>query len=310
MSFVEKLPTNPTGVEEIRIHTLEGLTLAGKVWGRPEGSLRVLAVHGWLDNSATFDLLIPLLLKKNAQLRIVAIDLSGHGLSTHRAALSPHSHPQYLGEVRDVLSALGWERCTLMGHSLGGIICMFYAALFPASIDRLVVLDALGPDSASPQAALSILRFWVVERDNVFNRKPRSYESRDALIKKYHEANPDLSIRAIEILTSRGAWEQKDGWQFRHSMSLKSPSSYRLTEEAVQTIMRSVECPVLLVRAFQSQPARWQFSFDPAQRIGSLRSVDVKELPGSHHVHLDDPESVAPHVSRFLGSPPRISSAL
>lgn len=50
--------------------------------------------------------------------------------------------------------------------------------------------------------------------------------------------------------------------------------------------MRSVECPVLLVRAFQSQPPRWQFSFDPAQRVASLRYVQVKELPGSHHVHL------------------------
>ncbi|HQC73883.1 MAG TPA: alpha/beta hydrolase, partial [Candidatus Competibacteraceae bacterium] len=55
------------------------LRLAARAWGPADG-LPVLAVHGWLDNAASFDALAPLL----PELRLVALDLPGHGHSAHR----------------------------------------------------------------------------------------------------------------------------------------------------------------------------------------------------------------------------------
>lgn len=51
----------------------------GKWWG-PIDQQPIVALHGWQDNAGTFDKLIPLL---PSNVAILAIDLPGHGLSSH-----------------------------------------------------------------------------------------------------------------------------------------------------------------------------------------------------------------------------------
>ena len=117
-----------------------GQTLAALSWdgeGEP-----VLALHGWLDNAASY---IPL--ASQWQRPMVALDFSGHGHSDHR----PDGVVTHLVDhVRDVLAVadqLGWQRFTLVGHSMGaGIACLF-AAAFPERISRLVLIEGLGPPS-------------------------------------------------------------------------------------------------------------------------------------------------------------------
>ena len=86
---------------------------------------RVLALHGWLDNAASF---VPLA----AHLRgidLVAIDQPGHGQSAHLPPGTDYSFVGALNAVLDVADALGWDRFALLGHSMGaGIGSMLAAA--------------------------------------------------------------------------------------------------------------------------------------------------------------------------------------
>ena len=68
----------PPVVEEIRL-SLPHIELAAHVFG-PEDGIPVIALHGWLDNANSFARLAP----KLHGLRIVALDLAGHGHSAHR----------------------------------------------------------------------------------------------------------------------------------------------------------------------------------------------------------------------------------
>lgn len=128
-----------------------GQTLAALSWdgeGEP-----VLALHGWLDNAASY---IPL--ASQWQRPMVALDFSGHGHSDHR----PDGVVTHLVDhVRDVLAVadqLGWQRFTLVGHSMGaGIACLF-AAAFPERISRLVLIEGLGPPSTPGEEVASTLR--------------------------------------------------------------------------------------------------------------------------------------------------------
>jgi len=61
---------------------LPHLRLAACSWGDP-ALPPLLALHGWLDNAASFERLAPLLCE---HFHIVAIDLAGHGRSQHRPA--------------------------------------------------------------------------------------------------------------------------------------------------------------------------------------------------------------------------------
>src|SRR5690606_11793724 len=103
-------------VEEIRLN-LPHVELAAHLYG-PEDGRPVLALHGWLDNAATFSRLAPRL----QGLRIVALDFAGRGHSGHRGPGAGYQLWDYAVDVLLVAEELGWQRFLLLGHSLGGII--------------------------------------------------------------------------------------------------------------------------------------------------------------------------------------------
>lgn len=70
----------PTNFVEVKVPVPYG-QISTKVWGtlRPD-SVKCIAIHGWMDCAGSFDRLIPML---DDRFYIVAIDLPGHGFSTH-----------------------------------------------------------------------------------------------------------------------------------------------------------------------------------------------------------------------------------
>jgi len=91
------------------------LKLAARAWGPADGK-PVLGLHGWLDNAASFDALAPML----EDIRLVALDFPGHGWSDHRPHNSWYYLADYTADIQRVAAALGWDRFSLLGHSLGG----------------------------------------------------------------------------------------------------------------------------------------------------------------------------------------------
>ena len=100
---------------------------------------RVLALHGWLDNAASFVPLAPHL----ASLQLVAIDLPGHGHSAHLPAGASYTTAAAICHVLDVADALGWDRFSLLGHSMGAGIASLTASVSDR-VERLVAIEALG----------------------------------------------------------------------------------------------------------------------------------------------------------------------
>jgi pimeloyl-ACP methyl ester carboxylesterase len=133
--------------EDILLDTRQG-RLAGLGW-RVEYAPRVLCLHGWLDNAASFSPLAPLL----DRLDRVALDLPGHGYSEHRHFSTRYHFVDYLFNVDAALDTLGWEDCHLVGHSLGAAIAAVYGAGAPERVRSLVLLDSMGPISVTPEGA-------------------------------------------------------------------------------------------------------------------------------------------------------------
>ena len=121
-----------------------GLRYAGLAWGDP-AMPPLLALHGWLDNAASFSLLAPLLKSHY----LVALDLSGHGLTDHRSADASYQIWDDLPEIDIVTRALGWERFGVLGHSRGAVIATLLASAMPERVERLVLLDGLSPEPVS-----------------------------------------------------------------------------------------------------------------------------------------------------------------
>ena len=110
-----------------------------------DGPVLVL-IHGMAGSSATWDAVLPSLAERFA---VVAPDLPGHG-DSDKPSTADYSLGSYASTVRDLLVALGYERTTLVGQSLGGGIAMQYTYQFPDRCERLVLVDSggLGRDVA------------------------------------------------------------------------------------------------------------------------------------------------------------------
>jgi pimeloyl-ACP methyl ester carboxylesterase len=120
----------------LRRITLHGHTVAFRTEG--EGPVIVL-VHGMAGSSDTWRYVMPTLARR---FTVVAPDLLGHGgTDKPRAEYSVSAHANVL---RDLLTALGHERVTLVGQSLGGGIVMQLAYQFPSHCERLVLVSSGG----------------------------------------------------------------------------------------------------------------------------------------------------------------------
>jgi pimeloyl-ACP methyl ester carboxylesterase len=102
------------------------------------GPLLVL-IHGIAGSSATWQEVLPRLAERYT---VVAPDLLGHGQSAKPR--TDYSLGAYASAVRDLLGALGYERGTILGHSLGGGVAMQFAYQFPERCERMVLVSSGG----------------------------------------------------------------------------------------------------------------------------------------------------------------------
>jgi pimeloyl-ACP methyl ester carboxylesterase len=99
----------------------------------------LLLVHGMAGSSATWNAVLPSLAEHYT---VVAPDLLGHGESAKpRGDYSLGAHASLL---RDLLNALGYERATCIGQSLGGGIVLQFAYQFPERCERIVLVGSGG----------------------------------------------------------------------------------------------------------------------------------------------------------------------
>jgi pimeloyl-ACP methyl ester carboxylesterase len=99
-------------------------------------------------------------------------------------------------------------------------------------------------------------------------------------------------------MLSRGLCKVEGGVMWRSDSRLRWPSRLRLSEEQALAFVRAIECPTMLVRAVDDL----QFMSEVAsqERIRLVRDLELVNLDGSHHVHIDHARDVAHRVGPFL----------
>lgn len=259
------------------------------------GGPRVLALHGWLDNAASF---VPLAAHLPA-LELVAIDLPGHGHSAHLPAGTQYNTPGAICHVLDVADALGWDRFVLLGHSMGAGIASLTAAAAPERVERLVAIEALGglrgPESETAQR----LREHVRAARALPGKRLRVFPDLAAPIRARMMAN-QLSEPCARLLVERGVKAVDGGYSWCSDQRLMLPAATRLSEAQIDDLLAAIECPTQVIYATPAQ------SYYPeplrSQRIGLLRDGQLAVFAGTHHLHMEHPAQVAAAISGFLSA--------
>ncbi len=267
-------------------------TLAGLRSGSP-GGVPVLALHGWLDNAASF---VPLA----GQLEgadLLMLDLPGHGGSAHLPPGADYNLMVTFNAVLDVLDGLGWERFGLLGHSMGAGIASLMAAALPGRVQRLVAIEALGALSEPAQGTAQRLRQGVAAARQPGARKLRVFADMAAPVRARMQAN-QLSEDSARLLVERGLRPVQGGQVWKTDPRLTLPALQRMTEPQVADLVAAIACPTLVVFADPAQP--YLPDVLRRERAALLPHGRLVVLPGTHHLHMEQPQAVAAAIAGFL----------
>lgn len=281
--------------QEITLHTPNGC-FAALAWPNP-GAPRLMCLHGWLDNAASFLPLGPFL----KAFDLVALDFAGHGHSDHRPAGARYYMMDNLWDLDMVLDALGWPNCHLAGHSLGGVVACTYAAAAPGRVDRLVALDGLGPLSARPGNTTARIRASLASF-----RKPRGklkdYPDIEAAARTRERAS-GLPIEASRLLCERSMSWHNGIYRWRTDPELNWHSPLLMSEEQVLDILGAISVPTLSITA--SPLTEWMNPAVVKKRLATVPDCTSHVVEGHHHFHMDQPQQTAQFILDFLNAPER-----
>ncbi|MCL1636129.1 alpha/beta hydrolase [Luteimonas sp. SX5] len=267
-------------------------TLAGLRNGR-EGAPRVLALHGWLDNAASFVPLAPYL----DDVDLVAIDLPGHGRSAHLAPGADYSFAYALHSVLDAADALGWERFALLGHSMGAGIGSLVAAGCPQRIERGVFIEALGALAEVPERTVARMREAVAATRALPGKRLRIFPDIEPAIRARMQANA-LSEPVARLLVERGVVAVEGGYVWSSDPRLTLPTMTRMTEPQIRDLVQGIECPARAIFADPAQP--YLPDALRRERVALMPQGELVVLPGGHHLHMEQPQDVAAAIGDFF----------
>ena len=197
-----------------RRFVLSNCSLSYKEWGASNSTKKVLALHGWLDNSNSFNFLGPYLADRG--FHVVAYDNIGHGYSSHGTSSSNnYTVASYVGRCRDIVDSLQWDKCNIVGHSLGATLTTIFAGTYPETVENIALIENfISPTLQPAERARNSLR-RAIDAEKLHRLKqssksgPKSYdtlqeaiEARMNSVKKY-PGKQFLSIEAAAALVAR-----------------------------------------------------------------------------------------------------------
>lgn len=197
----------------------------------------------------------------------------------------------YIKDVEAFIKHLG-VRVMLVGHSMGGAVVLWVAALHPELLEGLIVVDSRGGPPP-------FWRKWQWKWRQRAKSRPRpELASADDIIRRFRlhpegtyltpEVLAELGLKsAVQLPNGRWAFcfdPQTRQWRDRPSVSLPS--------------VRQVKTPTLILRGAQStlvsaRRSRWMHR--------KIKGSILKEIPRAyHHVPLDNPDATAAAMREFI----------
>lgn len=274
-------------------------TLAARCWGAELPGVPVLALHGWLDNAATFDELLPRLTLMRP---VVALDLPGHGFSSHRPPGMRYHQVDYLDDVLAVMAQLSPEApVPLLGHSLGAGLAMMIAGALPARVASLALIDGVGPMTYPvtqfPDLMAKALTQWIGH-----DPEPRPLPSHElALQARCQGMTGPLSRTAAAHLLTRGVVQRDGAWYWSTDKRLRLDSLARYHEAQVFETLARVRAPALLIFAAGGVQHFITDDTPYRARLAAMPTLKTVTLPGGHHLHLEaeTAQAVAEAIQAF-----------
>lgn len=194
---------------------------------------------------------------------------------------------------------------------MGGQVAVLLAAVYPAEVERLVLLDSAGPIDMYPEDVVPVMRSAMdnlIRHENKVGRttvlgptaaferiKQRIY---GLVVDETltDEAARTLMVRYYQPRPTGGEYVVANDARLRVTYSdLFSAAQYR-------NVVERVACPTLWIRAAVSDVYHEYLYGLFIELYGKNPNFRTVKVPGNHDVHINHPGLVAPLVNRFLST--------
>jgi pimeloyl-ACP methyl ester carboxylesterase len=257
----------------------DGLKLHYWEWGDPQEETFIF-VHGIRDQGRSWEPFIASMLTRGCSIKhAVALDLRGHGESEWPNTGRGYQHEDFLTDLAGLLRHLDKESLTLVGHSLGGSMCLLYAGVFPERVKRMVLLESLGPFARKDDEVPDIVAERLKGRNYV--EIPFPHESLGAAAKALQKTFPLIPERAALHMARHGTSYKGGRYRWKHDPILRYRTTTAMSEGQIEAFIRRLRCPILFVYGTESD------FIVPIEGAG-------------HHIPHEKPEELADVVVPFL----------
>ena len=261
--------------------------------GRPNGRTAVL-LHGKNFCAATWRDTIAKLV--DAGFRVIAPDQIGFCKSSKPEAYQ-FSFRQLAQNTHDLLASLGIERATIIGHSTGGMLAAYYALLYPAATEQLVMVDPVGLEDWTAKGVPPIsIEQWVARDLKTTAETIRAYETSTYYAGRW-EPRYEVWVQMLAGMY-RGAGRDRVAWNSAliYDMIMTEPVVYRLGDIKVPTLLMIGDRDTTAIGRDLAPPevqARLgnyaELGKRAAQAIPGARLIEFPDL--GHAPQISDPEA-------------------
>lgn len=204
----------------------------------------------------------------------------------------------------------GWDKVSLMGHSMGSIVCFLYSSLFPDNVDMYIALDALKPqitaaESAVPSLEKHLKNFIKSDERNQQKSEPPSY-TYEELIERLHLGTfKSLTKECCPYLLTRNIKKSEkypDKYYFSRDSRLKQFFPITISHEATILFAKRITMPHLFIKAIQAPIFEKQKYYDEVLNVlkENNKNFEAHTVKAAHHFHLTDPELAKDIVKNFI----------
>jgi pimeloyl-ACP methyl ester carboxylesterase len=243
----------------------------------------MLCIHGGAAHAHWFDFIAP---GFTNDYHVRSLDLRGHGDSD---PVDPpaYFYGDYAADVNKAVEKLGLRDFVLVGHSMGGMVSLLYAATYPGRVKSLIVVDT---SVNLPPERIAKLR-------DVGSKPPRDYDTKEEMVSRY-KLRPGEALApeaVVRYIGSRSVKQVEDGkWRYKFDRSVYA------TRESMdgRPLWDKIRIPALLVKADRSERITPEVYADAKARAPQVELVEVSN--SDHHITLDNPAEFVKKVRGFL----------
>ncbi|AMO56301.1 alpha/beta hydrolase [Endozoicomonas montiporae] len=276
---------------EIEINTGR-MVFSGLEWGDPEAK-PVLALHGWMDNAASFTPVAPLL----KGIRLIAVDMAGHGRSQHRPADMDYCIWNYVEDIIDIADTLDLQNVSLIGHSLGAVVSVMVSTVLESRVEKLICIDGLYPWPRKAEDAPTVLSDYIEQRRAFRKGKTLNrFKTMEHAVRIRSFGQFPVSRESSAMLVERALYLDGDAWTWRTDPRLTLSSPLRFTPEQAMSFVDALRCEAHMFYA-----EKGVVDSIVGHSTERFPNVCFHSVEGTHHFHMDgSTEFVAERVNDIL----------